>query len=39
MANLGARNFYLMPSENFAPPEAEIAAFRDIVFPRLRSSA
>ena len=39
MAKLGVRNLYLMPLETFAPPEAEIAAFRDIVFPRLRSSA
>jgi 5,10-methylenetetrahydromethanopterin reductase len=39
MAKLGVRNLYLMPLETFAPPEAEIAAFRDVVFPRLRSSA
>ncbi len=38
MAKLGAHNLYLMPLETFAPPEAEIAAFRDIVFPRLRVS-
>ena len=38
MAKLGARNLYLMPLETFAPPTAEIAAFRDIVFPRLRAS-
>ena len=38
MAKLGVRNLYLMPLETFAPPEAEIAAFRDVVFPRLRSS-
>ena len=37
MAKLGVRNLYLMPLETFAPPEAEIAAFRDVVFPRLRS--
>jgi hypothetical protein len=26
-----------MPFETFAPPEAEIAAFRDVIFPRLRA--
>jgi 5,10-methylenetetrahydromethanopterin reductase len=39
MAGLGVRNLYLMPLLTFAPPEREIAAFRDIVFPRLRSGA
>jgi 5,10-methylenetetrahydromethanopterin reductase len=39
MAKLGVRNLYLMPLETFAPPEAEIAAFRDVIFPQLRSSA
>jgi 5,10-methylenetetrahydromethanopterin reductase len=39
MAKLGVRDLYLMPLETFAPPEAEIAAFRDVVFPRLRASA
>jgi len=39
MAKLGARNLYLMPLETFAPPAAEIAAFRDVVFPRLRAGA
>jgi 5,10-methylenetetrahydromethanopterin reductase len=39
MAKLGAQNLYLMPLETFAPPAAEIAAFRDVVFPRLRSDA
>ena len=37
MAKLGARSLYLMPLETFAPPTAAIAAFRDIIFPRLRS--
>jgi 5,10-methylenetetrahydromethanopterin reductase len=32
---LGARNFYLMPFQTFTPPEAEMRAFRDVVFPRL----
>jgi 5,10-methylenetetrahydromethanopterin reductase len=35
MTKLGVRNLYLMPLLTFAPPEAEIAAFRDTVFPRL----
>jgi len=32
------RNLYLMPLQTFTPPEAEIAAFRDVVFPRLRAA-
>jgi 5,10-methylenetetrahydromethanopterin reductase len=36
-ARLGVRNLYLMPLLTFAPPEREIAAFRDVVFPRLRA--
>ena len=36
MAKLGVRNLYLMPVLTFAPPQQEIAAFRDVVFPRLR---
>ena len=39
MAKLGVQNLYLMPLETFAPPQPEIAAFRDVVFPQLRSSA
>ena len=35
MTDLGVRNLYLMPFQTFAPPEAEIASFRDVVFPRL----
>ena len=35
MTKLGVRSLYLMPLLTFAPPEAEIAAFRDTVFPRL----
>ena len=38
MAKLGVRNLYLMPTLTFAPPEQEIAAFRDVIFPRLRDS-
>jgi 5,10-methylenetetrahydromethanopterin reductase len=37
-ARLGVRNLYLMPLLTFAPPEREIAAFRDVVFPRLRTA-
>jgi 5,10-methylenetetrahydromethanopterin reductase len=36
MTKLGVRNLYLMPVLTFAPPQQEIAAFRDVVFPRLR---
>jgi 5,10-methylenetetrahydromethanopterin reductase len=39
LAALGVRSLYVMPLETFAPPEPEIAAFRDVVFPRLRGSA
>ena len=35
MAKLGVRNLYLMPTLTFRPPSPEIAAFRDVVFPRL----
>jgi 5,10-methylenetetrahydromethanopterin reductase len=38
MTRLGVRNLYLMPRLTFAPPEAEIAAFRDVVFPRLSAA-
>jgi len=37
MATLGIRNLYLMPYLTFAPPEAEVASFRDTVFPRLKA--
>ena len=37
MSKLGVRSLYLMPFQTFAPPEPEIAAFRDAVFPRLQS--
>ena len=39
MAKLGVQNLYLMPTLTFAPPEEEIAAFKDVVFPRLRQAA
>jgi 5,10-methylenetetrahydromethanopterin reductase len=35
MTKLGIKNLYLMPCLTFAPPEAEIASFRDVIFPRL----
>jgi hypothetical protein len=38
MAKLGVANLYLMPLLTFAPPEAELAAFRDVVFPRLAAA-
>ena len=37
MAKLGVRNLYLMPFQTFVGPEAEIRAFGDVVFPRLRA--
>jgi hypothetical protein len=39
MAKLGVRNLYVMALETFAPPEREVAAFRDVIFPRLRGGA
>src|SRR5438128_10679505 len=36
MVKLGIRNIYLMGFQTFAPPDQEIRAFRDVVFPRLR---
>ncbi len=38
MTKLGVQNLYLMPLQTFAPPEPEIAAFRDVVFPRLAAA-
>jgi 5,10-methylenetetrahydromethanopterin reductase len=35
MTKLGVRNLYLMPLLTFGLPEPEVAAFRDVVFPRL----
>lgn len=32
---IGVRNLYLMTLQTFAPPEPELAAFRDVVFPWL----
>ena len=38
MTKLGVRNLYLMPLLTFAPPEPEVDAFRDVVFPRLHAA-
>jgi len=38
LTKLGVRNLYLMPLETFTPPEREITAFRDTVFPRLAAA-
>jgi 5,10-methylenetetrahydromethanopterin reductase len=38
MAKLGVRSLYLMPLLTFGLPEPELAAFRDVVFPRLRAA-
>jgi 5,10-methylenetetrahydromethanopterin reductase len=35
---LGVQNLYLMPFQTFTPPDAEVRAFRDVVFPRLRAA-
>ena len=38
MTKLGVRSLYLMPLLTFAPPSQEVAAFRDVVFPRLAAA-
>ena len=38
MTKLGVRNLYLMPTLTFAPPETEIAAFHEVVFPGFRQA-
>ena len=38
MTKLGVRSLYLMPLLTFGLPEAELAAFRDVVFPRLAAA-
>jgi 5,10-methylenetetrahydromethanopterin reductase len=38
MNKLGVQNLYLMALQTFTPPEPEVAAFRDVVFPRLRAA-
>ncbi len=38
MTKLGARNLYLMPLQTFVAPEAEVRAFRDVIFPRLHAA-
>jgi 5,10-methylenetetrahydromethanopterin reductase len=38
MHKLGVQNLYVMGFQTFAPPEAEIRGFRDVVFPRLRAA-
>jgi alkanesulfonate monooxygenase SsuD/methylene tetrahydromethanopterin reductase-like flavin-dependent oxidoreductase (luciferase family) len=38
LTKLGVQNLYLMPLETFTPPTREIAAFRDVVFPRLAAA-
>jgi 5,10-methylenetetrahydromethanopterin reductase len=38
MTKLGARNLYLMPLQTFVGPEAEVRAFRDVIFPRLHTA-
>jgi 5,10-methylenetetrahydromethanopterin reductase len=38
MSRLGIKHLYLMPFQTFAPPDAEIRAFRDTVFPTLAAA-
>lgn len=38
MATLGVHNLYLMPFQTFAAPEQEVRAFREVVFPHLRTA-
>jgi 5,10-methylenetetrahydromethanopterin reductase len=38
MNRLGVRDIYLMGFETFAPPEKELKAFREVVFPRLHAA-
>ena len=38
MTKYGVRNLYLMPLQTFVGPEAEVRAFRDVVFPRLKTA-
>ena len=38
MNKLGVQNLYLMALQTFTPPEQEVTAFRDVVFPRLRAA-
>ena len=37
MTKVGVTNLYLMPLQTFVGPKQEIRAFRDVVFPRLRT--
>jgi len=38
MTALGVSNLYVMPFGTFVPPEPEIRAFEDVIFPRLRAA-
>jgi alkanesulfonate monooxygenase SsuD/methylene tetrahydromethanopterin reductase-like flavin-dependent oxidoreductase (luciferase family) len=38
MAKHGVRNLYVMPFQTFVPPEEEVRAFRDHIFPNLRAA-
>jgi 5,10-methylenetetrahydromethanopterin reductase len=38
MTTHGVSNLYIMGFQTFAPPEAEIRAFRDVIFPSLRAA-
>jgi alkanesulfonate monooxygenase SsuD/methylene tetrahydromethanopterin reductase-like flavin-dependent oxidoreductase (luciferase family) len=38
LTRLGVQNLYLMPLETFTLPVRELAAFHDVVFPRLAAA-
>src|SRR5262249_3069090 len=38
MTKLGVQNLYVMPLLTFGLPESELAAFRDVVFPKLAAA-
>ncbi len=38
MTKLGVRNLYIMALRDVRPAHEEVAAFRDVVFPRLRAA-
>ena len=38
MTKLGVKNLYVMGFQTFAPPEPELRAFRDVIFPSLRAA-
>ncbi|MBM3225847.1 MAG: LLM class flavin-dependent oxidoreductase [Candidatus Tectomicrobia bacterium] len=39
MARVGVTKLYIMPFQTFAPPRQELAAFREVILPRVRQAA